>query len=270
MIRLLAVAAVMLLAACSKAPEAKDPATHSGKIAVEHSAFVLTTSDGGRLTSKELVGSTFEMLIGPERVAQVRIDSVEPAKEDAGVLLHHFSVIDAQTGQARPLCEADAYGRKAGFPVRGTFRDDGTYIPADKGSDAWLLTCTSGSQAKCVLWGYDPDGMTKDGRSLAPWYQACQNVVRANYDGKGEAHTKNGTEIDLWDDVGIQVPANMKGFVFEAGWGPKGAVCVAHTRWPDLLTLEALHKASPDLAGECTPETAKAEGALIYTRVRPR
>lgn len=272
MIRHLTITALLLLVACDRAPpEPKGGvATPIGKVAVEHSAFVLTTADGARLTSRELVGSTFEMQIGPNQTGQVRIDSVTAAEERPMVLLHHFSIVDSKTGEARPLCDADAYGRKAGFPVRGTFRDDGSYVPASKDSGAWLLTCTSGSQGKCVLWGYDPDGSAADGRSLAAWYQTCQHAVRADYDGKGVSHTKNGTEVDVWDDAGVQTSAHDPAFTFEAGWGPDGAVCVARTRWPDLLRIEDLHKANPELGGECTPETAKARGALIYTRVRNR
>lgn len=269
MSRYLTITALLLLAACgpSMAEPKLGPAASIGKVAVEHSVFVLTTADGARLTSRDLVGSTFEMQIGPNRMAQVRIDGVTPAAERPQVLLHHFSIIDSKTGKARSLCDADAYGRRAGFPVRGTFRDDGSYVPAGNNSDAWLLSCTSGSQAKCVLWGYDPDGRAADGRSLAQWYQACQHVVRADYDGKGVPHTKNGTEVDVWDDAGVQTSAHDPASTFEAGWGPDGAVCVARTRWPDLLSIEDLHKANPQLAGECTPETAKARGALIYTRV---
>ncbi|MGZ8407874.1 MAG: ADYC domain-containing protein, partial [Caulobacteraceae bacterium] len=216
---------LILLAALLAAPAAAEPA---GKLSVVGTGFELSTG-GQVLRSPDLAGATFEMNIGPGATALVRIERVEPAAERPAVLLHTLSVIDPATGAATPLCDTDAQGRQAAFPLRGRFDGTGAFHP-DK--DAWLLTCTSGSQGKCVLWGYDPWASTKAGASMAPYYEACQHVVRADYDGKGAAHTKDGTQIDVWDEIGVQIPTRDPIYLFEAGWSPKGAVCVARTRWP--------------------------------------
>lgn len=234
-------------------------------LTVEGERFVLTLPDGRRLASSELVGAELTTQEGQV----IRIDAVTPSKERPGVLLHSFSAKDPATGAWAPVCDKDAFGRQAGFPVAGRWTPDGRYV-RDPGR--WFLTCTSGSQGKCILWGYDPWGKGPKGEDLAPYYQACQYTVRANYDGRGEAHTKNGTEIDVADAIGVQTADSLNdpAFTFEAGWGPRGAVCVAQTRWPDLISLADLLKSAPRLGGPCDEATARKRGALIFTRVKKR
>ncbi len=236
----------------------------AAKLTVEGTEFVLTDA-GTRLTSAQLAGATFEM-DGPDGIPlTVRIDAVTPAKERPKTLLHTLSVLQAD-GSFAAMCEADASGRQAGFPVAGAFDAQGRYTrPPGK----WFLTCTSGSQAKCILWGYDPATPGPRGEDLGPFYQACQNLVRAAYAGDGAAHTRDGTAIDLWDVAGIQIPdtVNDPGFAFEAGWGTGGAVCVAHTRIPEVLALDSLLASAPKLrAAPCDEAEARRRGAIIFNR----
>ncbi len=187
-----------------------------------------------------------------------------PAADRPSVLLHTIS--ERTDAGWRPLCHPDAYGRQEAFPVAGRWDERGRFV---KDPDAWFLTCTSGSQGKCILWGYDPWGRGPNGEDLAPFYQACQFTVRANYDGTGAAHTKDGTTIDVADVLAVttfDTRADAR-FAFEAGWGPDGAVCVARTRWRDLLSREALLRTAPRLGGRCDEATARRRGALILTRV---
>lgn len=255
---LTALAAVLAFAASPALAQTPD-------LTVEGTQFVLNT-DEGVLRSADLVGAEMDVEMDGQDLT-LRIDSVEPDKEAPSVLLHDFK-IKAADGSWQPLCQPDAYGRTAGFPVAGRFEADGTYV---KDAASWFLTCTSGSQGKCILYGYNPWGKGPKGEPLDRLYQACQQMVRADYFGDNEPHTKDGTMIDIQDVLGIQVWATLddKDVGFEAGWGPDGAVCVARTRWPELLTVEALEKAKPGLTG-CDPETAKAKGALLFTRVKIR
>jgi hypothetical protein len=95
-------------------------------------------------------------------------------------------------------------------------------------------------------------------------------MVRADYDGSGDAHTRNGTLIEIWDDLRIQTketPPSL-GLTFEAGWGPNGAVCVARTRYADLLSLNALLNGNPRLGGACDETSARRRGALIFNASR--
>jgi hypothetical protein len=95
-------------------------------------------------------------------------------------------------------------------------------------------------------------------------------MVRADYDGSRWAHTRNGTIIDIWDHIDIQTDAaaDDPAFHFEAGWSARGAVCVARTRWPDLLSRDALVRAAPRLDGPGDEAIATAEGALLFNRSR--
>ena len=79
--------------------------------------------------------------------------------------------------------------------------------------------------------------------------------------------------IDLYDDHGVQRPDNGPDDVFEAGWGPGGAVCVHHVRVNENVTLAELEALYPALHGRtgaiCTEEFARAQCALVFNRSRP-
>ena len=259
-------AALAAMALCGLSIFISTPAEAAAPaLTIRHERFELTLPDGSRVTSADMAGAVLETQEG----LTLRIDAVTPAKERASVLLHEFSVLDPATKTWSPLCDADAYGRHAGFPVEGAWTPDGRYVAAP---GRWFLACSVGSRGKCVLWGYSPTGSGPHGENLADYYRACQFAVRANYDGRGEAHTRNGTELDVADILGIETADSLTdpAYVFEAGWSPTGAVCVAATRWPDLLTRADLLRTNPTLDGPCEAADAKRRGALLLTRVKRR
>lgn len=235
---------------------------------VHETRFEWTMTDGRRLGSEELVGAVMQIRGFDGQVFTARLDGVEPAAEDPTILLHRFSVADGVGGNWKPMCEPDAYGRRAGFPVEGRWDAGGRYV---KDPQSWFLACTSGSQGKCILWGYNPFRRASNGADLAPFYQACQHMVRADYEGRGATYTRDGTWIEMSDIAGI-VPVSDDGdpaWTFEAGWGPDGAVCVAHTRWDDLLSTKALLKLRPEFAATpCDEAEARRRGALLFNRSR--
>src|SRR5262249_28455994 len=98
-------------------------------------------------------------------------------------------------------------------------------------------------------------------------------MVRADYCGDGAGTTRDGMSIDLYDVFGIQAPDNDAAQDFEAGWGPDGAVCVRHVRVKENTSLDALARSCPRLAArlgaDCTEETARGAGALLFNRSRP-
>ncbi len=240
----------------------------AASLTVTGTRFFVATDDGRVLASEHLVGAVLDMETPDGAPARVRIDAVFAAPDNADVLLHDLK-IEGPDGRWQPLCDPDAGGRRAAFPMAGGW--DGQRFVPDKAR--WFLTCTAGAQAKCRLWGFDPWADGPDGRSLAPMYQACQHMVRADYRGDGSAHTRNGTIIDGWDihDTFGPATATDPAFAFEAGWGPDGAVCVARTRWPDLLPLAKLITAAPALAASpCDEAEARRRGALLFNRSKPR
>jgi hypothetical protein len=67
----------------------------------------------------------------------------------------------------------------------GDWQDDGT---------VFTFACRRGVQAKCYEWGYVP--WQPDRRV---YHQTCTRVARADYCGIGDAHTVDGTVIDIED-----------------------------------------------------------------------
>ncbi|MBV9202478.1 MAG: hypothetical protein JOY83_22635 [Alphaproteobacteria bacterium] len=105
-----------------------------------------------------------------------------------------------------------------------------------------------------------------DGVSLAPYYQACVRLVRADYCGDGVGYTRNGTPIDVFDAIGIQRDEIAPGMTFEAAWGPDGAVCVRHPRLEELPNPETLVQQCPRLAGYVGERCDEAARALLFNR----
>ena len=163
-------------------------------LTVDGTEFVLTTADGRILRSPDLVGATLK-IGGAGGVTNLTIQSVEEDRDAKGgqVMLHHF-VVQSEGGAAADLCAADATGRSLGFP-----------IPDGRGG--FDLICTSGAVGKCIRWGYRPWEERPGGPSLRALHQACTRMVRADYGGDGQATTRDGMMIDLYDRFGIQTLA---------------------------------------------------------------
>ncbi len=229
---------------------------------VEGTEFVLM-ENGQTLRSQDLAGSTLDLGNG----LAVRILSVQRDADDGDIWWHHFQVQGENGWQ--DLCEPDREGFSRGFPMVGDFSDDGHYL-ATPGTMS--LTCSSGAQGKCVRFGYAPFKRNGDGVSLAAHYGACLRMVRGDYCGDGVATTRDGTTIDIYDDLGIQRPETGEGFRFEAGWTPDGAVCVHHPRIAEHLDLSAIAVSCPRLAGalgtSCTETRARKLGAVLFNRSR--
>jgi ADYC domain len=165
----------------------------------------------------------------------------------------------APDGSWSNLCQPDPDGRRLGFPLQGAFTPDGRHVDAP---GRLLVTCTGGAEGKCVRFGHKPWGRAPDGTPLAPYYQACVRLVRADYCGDGVGHTRDGTPVDLFDRVGVQAD----GMTLEAAFGPGGAACVRHARLPDVLGTDAPAAPCPRLAGRLGEACDEAAPALLYVR----
>ena len=119
-----------------------------------------------------------------------------------------------------------------------------------------------------MRFGYKPWHAARGDVAMRDLYDACVHMVRADYCGDGTPHTRNGTPIDIYDRFGIQQDEPKSGMRFEAAWGPKGAVCVARTRIPDVATLDQVLAACPRLrsapTGAACSETVA--GALLFNK----
>jgi hypothetical protein len=205
--------------------------------------------------------------VGAETL-RLRIAGVEHDPKNPDLLLYDLRIVEPG-GAERPFCGPDPDGRRLGFPLAGRTDPTGALRPD---ATAFEMVCTAGAQGKCVRFGYRPWQGGADGRGLDR-YNACVRAVRADYCGEGRSHTRDGTLIGLREPPGSEakaaddVPADFR---FEAAWGPHGALCVAHTRQPDLLGLDDLAKTCPRLAADLGPErcTPDRAGALILNESR--
>jgi len=108
----------------------------------------------------------------------------------------------------------------------------------------FTLACDMGALAKCVKWGYNPQRSKQecDGaghckqQSLDDWHEACTRLVTADYCGDGIPHTRNGTPIDIYDNLNIQTRSGTLRGV-EADWTTDGARCIRQTRWVNATGL---------------------------------
>ena len=76
-------------------------------------------------------------------------------------------------------------------------------------------------------------------------HQACTRMLRADYCGDGTPHTQDGTEVDVYDTLGIQSPQADSDMTFEAAWTADGSACVRKVRNPEITTLDALLESCP-------------------------
>lgn len=258
-----------LVASCQRSdppPPATDPAAldaiplAESTLKAEGGTFVLRLADGRVMRGSELTGAIVHVALDGGRVAPMRIASVTPDPEHPEILRHEFQTSDGRDGW-KSACPPNPAGETWGLPVA---------LPAGHpGRDGEItVSCISGVVAKCVRWGYPPWSRGPGGEDLTPFHAACVRMARADYCGDDRPHTKQGTSIDNYDDLGIQRrgAADDPTYVFEAGWSPQGAVCVAHPRWADQGSLEQIQRACPRLAAvpRCDEASARALGARMF------
>jgi hypothetical protein len=253
-------ATACLASGCPSAIAAEAPSLVS--VTVERTSFHIIRADGTVVPQEALPGTVLSIGDGSGRQRHVRIDAVEhdPKDPSGEVILYALSEQDAATGEWRSACQPDPDGRRLGFPLAGAFTPHMQHVDMP---GRFLITCTGGAEGKCIRFGYKPWQQAPDGSSLAAYYQACVRMVRADYCGDGVGHTRNGTPIDLFDRIGIQQDEPAPGMTLEAAWNPDGAVCVAHTRLPDVQSMAELGVLCPARVAQPCTETVPA---LLYDR----
>lgn len=268
---LLAPAFTVVLPAIASPPDSNRIRT----VEVVGTAFRVTLATGERLEGRELAGATITVpFFGqPTRIKLERIihDPTDPARE---VLLYDMRVLDPATNAGTRLCEHRVDNGYWAFPLRGKWDRNGNRV-SDEG---FTLTCAADAQGKCVRFGYKPWKIGPSAIDPANYHQACVRMVRADYCAN-EGTTRNGVLIDFYDRLGIQHRTNTpddRALPFEAAWNADGALCVAHTRVPEHMTLERLAQTCPRLRGRlggsvCTESEAVAGrlgDVLLFNRSR--
>jgi hypothetical protein len=138
--------------------------------------------------------------------------------------------VDA-TGTYQAACGTDVDGRSAAIPMAAIWNAHGDRVES---TTLFTFGCTTGVVAKCYRWGYRP-WITGAG-DLAAMHWTCTRVARADYCGNGTPHTRDGTLINVWDNLPAPGPIQTRAtapvtMLFEAGWNTSGAVCLSHARW---------------------------------------
>jgi hypothetical protein len=209
---------------------------HLGSLALdavwlEGSSLVSRTSNGQVLRGAALVGAVLGDTTG--RSPRLRIDA---AAAEGDIWQYTVSYL-SQTGWT-PLCPSDTGQALAAIPLSGRW----DYRQGVPGGGAHIaepgtitFACTDGALAKCASFGYAPWRQTmrctSEGCgtvSLASYHQACTRMVRADYCGDGRSFTRDGTLINLYDAVGIQL--DTESWTTEAEWDTQGARCISHRR----------------------------------------
>jgi hypothetical protein len=217
-----------------------------GRLQADGPEFVLSLDDGRTLRREALIGVRL-VLTDQDGEKQVRIDGIEEDKTATGgpLLLYRLSIHSPDGKEIGPFCLSDPQGRRAGFPM-------------PDGSGGFRFTCTSGAEGKCVRMGYRPWDSSRD-LPMQELHRACMHMLRADYGGDDRPTTRDGTSVDVFDRFGIQKSEKADGMQFEAAWGLDGAVCVAHPRIAQNVTLERLAEQHPRLAGRLGPKNCNLE-----------
>ena len=191
-------------------------------------------------------GSLVEGLDDDGHRVTFRIDSIAADTRDSEGETHLYGLSMKVGGAWEPYCAPDADGRRAAIPLSGSYDVSLAKMRVDAGSDTLTFACTSGAIGKCVRFGYKPWKAEERAISLGDLHAACVRMIRADYCGNGQAHTVNGTRIDVYDRRGVQMPDPDPSHreQLEAGWSPTGATYLNVPRWSD--DVAAIVKECPE------------------------
>jgi hypothetical protein len=237
----------------------------------------ITTAADADLTitfsSSQLNQTVIDADLENGETTKFRIDSVSYSAS-LGTSLYFLSNWDPTTATWESAC---------GIDPTGTYAPAGTLIPAVAFSDTWNLvdganvsdpdkftfSCVNAAIGKCVVWGYkrwanqqECNGGNCKTQDLAFFHQACTRLVRADYCGDGKYHTRNGTAIDVFDNLGIQNRDGAAGNSLEADWRYDGAHCLRHTRWTKAdPTLDTAYATDLDYVAATCPSRLASNDA---------
>ena len=243
--------------------------TLASEMRVEGTAIVVTDELGHEHRGAELDGAQLDLgALGTLRILKSSLD--KQARFPGEVWLLQAELRAPGMSEFESICTPDASGDTRLVIYSGYFDQEFRYVAA---TERFSVTCVSGVEGKCLRWGYLPWRKAPiGGASLAPYYESCIRLARADYCGNDQATTRDGTSIDIYDRVGVQQPTpDLAEFHFEAGWGTRGAVCVHHARIADNLVLDDLPGTCPRLSAQvlgasCNEAHASELGALLYNR----
>ena len=184
----------------------------------------LAVLTGRALISAKMRASLLDGMPVTMQVADVQVRD--------GITLYSIAVL-TDSGPV-PMCGLSNGAPIPAIAVQGYWDRASAYV-ADTAS--FTFGCINAAIGKCTLWGYQPWSTTQECRNnscrtrqLSDWMHACVRMVRADYCGNGISHTRSGTLINVYDQLGLQASSDP-GWAIEAEWRMDGASCINHTRW---------------------------------------
>jgi ADYC domain-containing protein/pentapeptide repeat protein len=184
------------------------------------SALKAGSTSGPPLSGSSLVGSIWTGTTTGGTTVKLRIDSAAAGTSPNTDLWFYGMSYQTSTGWS-PLCGTDSV---TGAPIQAVSvagywaatASDATHYAIS--STQFTLACRGATIAKCVELGY------KTYKGYTNQLLSCVRLLRGDYCGTGIAHTVNGTQVNLYDSVGVQ--KDTESWLAEAEWTPSGARCV--------------------------------------------
>lgn len=200
------------------------------------------TSNAVPVSGVSFIGAQMTATMPGGSTVQIRIDNITPSSDPEILLYDVSSSVDGAIWS--PLCLDSAGLPVKSYPLAGRWDESqGTPTGGDHIDDPTQFTfaCQGYVLAKCTEIGYKPWASVTECNStgacqavpLSYIHEACTRMLRADYCGDGMATTRDGTLIDVADNVGFTSPS-MLAWSFEAEWGYDGATCIKNTRWPTI------------------------------------
>lgn len=213
----------------------------------------LLRSDGAVLSGQSLVGIEISGKLDDGSSVTLRLDEAESFSSAVGDSLRRYVISFTRPGSdvRAYVCGKDDSGAPIKtIPITGRWNyEEGVPGGGSKEENFTLITfaCQGYALYKCIDYGYPP-WKKKNGVWLNKHHQACVRMIRADYCGDGRPWTVDGTIINLYDNLGIQV--DTEGWPMEAEWDIDGARCLSHQRIQNMPTVpECLFERTPEVCG---------------------
>ena len=170
-------------------------------------------------------GSAWSAALSNGETVAMRIDSATVGAGDAADIGMYAVSYQTTDGWQR-LCGSDEDGSPTlALAVPGVWNQQsgvsgGGAYTASTTQFSWA--CRGKTIAKCVELGYKTwTGRTKQ-------LTSCVRMLRGDYCGDGTPGTRDGQQLNVYDDVGVQ--ADTLDWEKEAEWTPGGARCISSAK----------------------------------------
>jgi len=197
--------------------------TEINGLSLNGSYLSATLINGTVIGGSDLVGSTFDSVTVDGQTIRLRVDSFSQGT-GSNTDVYYYGISWRDSPGWSPVCPNGAlaiatYGRwnyGQGVSGGGSWTADWNFI-------TW--SCQVSAITKCVELGYKPWKWVGNA-SLQTYHQACTRMIRADYCGNGTPYTVDGTLINLYDALGIQL--DTQNWSMEAEWDANGAKCMTN------------------------------------------